>query len=279
MKLTKILSALLCFAMLFALVSCSIPDLNDLIGQSTNNDTSGIGDGEPNWEEELKKEELEKEESERNEQEGKEEENVEIVAGSVEYYLQEIGKAMANAKVKITTAEARIVNGNNINITTVCYYDGSNFEQEETYGIKIMCVDDTIYYSSSLQGIKNKLPNAAENGYKASSSIGINESNGGINAYASKTVIENSDGTITIRLEGASDSFKELMGASTPDEQVQEITFDASYRILSDNTHQTTAGSTVDRNSTYSYDDARDITIPDDADEYNEVSSLNDLYY
>ncbi len=273
MKLAKILSALLCFAMLFSLVSCSmldLTDLKDLINKNENTNSSSVNNGE-NWKEELEKEENKKEETE--------DKGDDIVFGSVEYYIQEIGKAMATARVKVTTQETRDMNGQTINLTTVFYYDDSDWEQESTYGIKIMCVDDTIYYSSSYQGIKNKLPNATEKGFEAAQSVGVNDSNGGINAYAEKSVIENGDGTITIRLEGASDSFKELMGANTPDEQVQEITFDENYHIISDIIHQVTGSTSVDSTATYSYDDARDVTAPEDADEYKEVSSLDELYY
>lgn len=267
MRTIKILSTLLLFAMLFSLASCGILKPSKTESTSSKNTNSNTSEVE-------KEEESGKDESE---EESKEE--PEIVVGSVEYYMQEIAKAMATARVKATTEENRLANGNAINIVTACYYDGSNWEQESSYGIKVMCVDDTIYYSSSYQSIKNKLPNATQHGFESASKAGVNDSNGGINAYETKSVIENSDGTITIRLEGASESFKELMGANTPDVQTQEITIDASFCILSDVIHQVTGSTSVDITTIYSYDEARDVVAPADADEYKEVFSLEDLYY
>lgn len=287
MKFAKILSLLLCLAMIFSLVSCSLADLGGIIGKTESSNTS-TNSNVPNWKEELEKNEQEKEEMSKGEteEESREEENEsqepekepEVVYGSVEYYMQQISKSMANARVKVTTEENRLANGNPINIVMVCYYDGANWEQESTYGMKVMCVDDTVYYSSSYQNIKNKLPNASQHGFESASSAGVNDSNGGINAYETKEVVENGDGTITIKLEGASDSFKELMGANTPDEQSQEITIDENYCILSVVIHQVTGSTTLDSTATYSYDEARDVVAPADADEYNEVASLEDLY-
>ena len=68
------------------------------------------------------------------------------------------------------------------------------------------------------------------------------------------------------------------MGANTPDEQSQEITIDENYCILSVVIHQVTGSTTLDSTATYSYDEARDVVAPADADEYNEVASMNDLY-
>lgn len=206
-------------------------------------------------------------------------------------YLQRALNVMASAKCIVQDSQTRYLKGELYDgpTTTTMIIDGKNFASVvDEYGTELIFVDDTLYYSMPLMGIKKKLLNATEKGYQTSGALGINGSNTGAAAYSNCAYRENADGTITLVLSDSSAAFDELVGdltggAFTAQEMVQVVVIDKNYRVLSiskfDSSESPVGNMAIKTETKFTYDDSISIQAPEDADEYTEVSSLMELYF
>ena len=216
---------------------------------------------------------------------------------TVKEYVEKVNEAMANAKVKITSTETKTINGIKApDETTVIYVDGKKSMSEDGLGTKTIIIDDTVFFLNETLGLKKKLTGAAAKAYAATIVLGIDETNSGAGAYKNSSFEKNSDGTVSLIFSSTSDGFNNLVdnitgGIGVPGgielgESSQVVVIDKNYKIVSitqSDESSTTVGSMtteiiIEKSKMFKYDDTISVTAPADADDFQEIASIADLY-